>query len=79
MAALLFTVLYVAGIGPALLWLVLILLLKLTPILLAIAGIIYRKTRGPKATSTPYAPTGPVIAPPCSPARTRSARATSIR
>lgn len=42
---------------------VLILLLKLTPIVLAIAGIIYRKTRGPKATPAPYAQTGPVIAP----------------
>lgn len=42
----------------------LILLLKLLPFALAIAGIIYRKTRrGAAPTSSAYAPNGPIIAP----------------
>ena len=44
-------------------WL-LVLLLKLLPFVLAIAGIIYRKTRrGTDNASSAYTPNGPVIAP----------------
>ncbi len=44
-------------------WL-LVLLLKLLPFVLAIAGIIYRKTRrGATNASSAYAPNGPIVAP----------------